>query len=219
MQQHLLKPPCAPFPSLTVCRSVTLNASLPCATRGSCSVKYSSLLNSALQTDRVFVGGWLMWFTSQQCLQMVLEGRSALSWSTAERPCPPTGYVLVNPGFAGAEAGYGIYQGGSPIPPPNISHTHPSFGRKRMKAGLPSGVLASTPEGLSHGISRISRPWWCGADLTAPAASGQRNITADFWQPMSDNQGVRDTFKAWIAGGHKAAPGPGPADPAGCQHK
>lgn len=35
---------------LTVRRSATLKASLPCATNGSCSVKYSSLLNSALHT-------------------------------------------------------------------------------------------------------------------------------------------------------------------------
>jgi hypothetical protein len=33
------------------------------------------------------------------------------------------------------------------------------------------------------------------------AANGPRNITADWWQLVSDHQGVCGTFRAWVVGG------------------
>lgn len=62
---------------LTVRRSATLKASLPCATRGSCSVKYSSLLNSALKTA-----------AAKKRRAAAMESADRSGGSTFQPPCP-----------------------------------------------------------------------------------------------------------------------------------
>jgi hypothetical protein len=71
-------------------------------------------------------------------------------------------YVLVIPDFAGDEGDVGCIR--------LIWGT--TRGPKFREGGLQR-------EWNKPGISRHS---WCGADLTAPCHTGQRNITADLWQ-------------------------------------